>query len=234
MPHSPSSSTDIKSPSPAVCQLFVNSLVQNENITETEDSTLLTTRSIKIEQDQLSNVCDELPSTPVAKSRGYNLDFLEKCDDPNFNPFETKTNVVDDVDVQKTVKTETVALNCNNSSANFEDDKHPSRTLSEEATANSFSEQLPSPAKLSAVAISKHDDTTSGNMDCREDENLSSSAGDPFSPLTVPDRGYKLDFFKTCDVPDFDPFATKTKVIDDILLSSPSIPPTHPNPHCKK
>ena len=102
--------------------------------------------------------------------------------------------------------------------------------MSEEATANSFSEQLPSPAKLSAVAISKHDDTTSANMDCREDENLSSSAGEPFSPLTVPDRGYKLDFFETCDVPVFDPFATKTKVIDDILLSSPSIPPTHPNP----
>merc|ERR1712154_580588 len=28
-------------------------------------------------------------------SKGYNLDFLDNLDDPNFNPFETKTAVVD-------------------------------------------------------------------------------------------------------------------------------------------
>merc|ERR1719427_1000951 len=107
----------------------VISPVKNENITETENSDLLTTRSIKIDPDQFSNGCEQMPSSSSApKSKGYNLDFLEMCDDPNFNPFETKTNVVNDAQ-----KTENIALNCSNSSANFEDDKNPRLKLSQEA-----------------------------------------------------------------------------------------------------
>ena len=31
-------------------------------------------------------------------AKGYNLDFLNQLDDPNFNPFETKTPVVEKFD----------------------------------------------------------------------------------------------------------------------------------------
>merc|ERR1712106_1245728 len=34
----------------------------------------------------------------MGPSKGYNLDFLDQLDDPNFNPFETKTAVVNNFD----------------------------------------------------------------------------------------------------------------------------------------
>jgi len=196
----------------------VISPVKNENITETENSDLLTTRSIKIDPDQFSNGCEQMPSSSSApKSKGYNLDFLEMCDDPNFNPFETKTNVVNDAQ-----KTENIALNCSNSSANFEDDKNPRLKLSQEAATNSpydTSKQLPSPPKLSAV--------TKSDMDSLEDETMS-SASPALSPPTVPATGYNLDFLENCDDdPDFDPFITKTKITN--ILNSPPFP-TQPIP----
>merc|ERR1719400_2560068 len=35
---------------------------------------------------------------PIPPAKGYNLDFLDKLDDPNFNPFETKTAVLNNFD----------------------------------------------------------------------------------------------------------------------------------------
>merc|ERR1711935_955885 len=35
-------------------------------------------------------------SAPAPAGNGYNLDFLDQLDDPNFNPFATKTSVVND------------------------------------------------------------------------------------------------------------------------------------------
>merc|ERR1719322_725585 len=35
---------------------------------------------------------------PVPPAKGYNLDFLDNLDDPNFNPFETKTAVLNNFD----------------------------------------------------------------------------------------------------------------------------------------
>merc|ERR1712142_1205125 len=36
-------------------------------------------------------------------SKGYNLDFLDKLDDPNFNPFETKTAVKNQFDATESI-----------------------------------------------------------------------------------------------------------------------------------
>merc|ERR1719454_770854 len=41
---------------------------------------------------------DEEEDAPVPAAKGYNLDFLDKLDDPNFNPFETKTAVIEKFD----------------------------------------------------------------------------------------------------------------------------------------
>merc|ERR1719457_450406 len=49
---------------------------------------------------------ESMPVPPPAK--GYNLDFLDNLDDPNFNPFATKTNIVDDV--AKTTPDKVVSL----------------------------------------------------------------------------------------------------------------------------
>merc|ERR1711971_1135294 len=39
------------------------------------------------------NMDTEEPDEIIPPSKGYNLDFLDKLDDPNFNPFETKSGV---------------------------------------------------------------------------------------------------------------------------------------------
>ena len=48
-------------------------------------------------EDQLEMDGEEkqeiIEEPPLPKSSGYNLDFLDKLDDPNFNPFETKAKV---------------------------------------------------------------------------------------------------------------------------------------------
>merc|ERR1712183_399066 len=41
---------------------------------------------------------EEEEDVPIPPAKGYNLDFLDKLDDPNFNPFETKTAVLNNFD----------------------------------------------------------------------------------------------------------------------------------------
>merc|ERR1719420_2491826 len=47
--------------------------------------------------ENYENIEDE--QVPV-QSKGYNMDFLENLDDPNFNPFQTKTSIVNNFDDQ--------------------------------------------------------------------------------------------------------------------------------------
>merc|ERR1719234_1421503 len=41
---------------------------------------------------------EEEEDVPIPPAKGYNLDFLDKLDDPNYNPFETKTAVLNNFD----------------------------------------------------------------------------------------------------------------------------------------
>ena len=52
--------------------------------------------AIEKEADQ-PNPVEECPEEKVP-SKGYSLDFLDNLDDPNFNPFETKTSIVQKFD----------------------------------------------------------------------------------------------------------------------------------------
>merc|ERR1719450_743795 len=45
-----------------------------------------------------SNDVIQLDEEPIVPSKGYNLEFLDKLDDPKFNPFETKTTIVENFD----------------------------------------------------------------------------------------------------------------------------------------
>ena len=45
---------------------------------------------IEMDGEEKQEIIEE---PPLPKSSGYNLDFLDKLDDPNFNPFETKAKV---------------------------------------------------------------------------------------------------------------------------------------------
>ena len=61
-------------------------------------------------------------------TKGYNLDFLDQLDDPNFNPFETKTSVAekfDDSEPQpEALKEESTSLNNNQNKVNIEENKN--------------------------------------------------------------------------------------------------------------
>merc|ERR1712142_607248 len=51
-----------------------------------------------LEDSKISEDTSQLSEDAIpVPSKNYNLDFLEKMDDPNFDPFSTKTKVVDDV-----------------------------------------------------------------------------------------------------------------------------------------
>merc|ERR1712142_1160710 len=53
-----------------------------------------------LEDSKISEDTSQLSEDAIpVPSKNYNLDFLEKMDDPNFDPFSTKTKVVDDVSV---------------------------------------------------------------------------------------------------------------------------------------
>merc|ERR1719450_765685 len=45
-----------------------------------------------------SNGIIQFEEEPIVPSKGYNLEFLDKLDDPKFNPFETKTTIVENFD----------------------------------------------------------------------------------------------------------------------------------------
>ena len=51
--------------------------------------------SITLTNEEKIETIQQSPPIGVPKSGGYNLDFLDNLDDPNFNPFETKTKVVE-------------------------------------------------------------------------------------------------------------------------------------------
>ena len=66
----------------------------------------------------LFSVISELPAAPKS---GYNLDFLDKLDDPNFDPFATKTKVMNnDLD---TINSTSVIPDQIPITSNFIDDK---------------------------------------------------------------------------------------------------------------
>merc|ERR1719210_938880 len=58
-----------------------------------------------ITEDSTQTQLTDQPDEPVEEeepvkvpSKGYNLDFLDNLDDPNFNPFETKSSIVNKFD----------------------------------------------------------------------------------------------------------------------------------------
>ena len=66
-----------------------------------KDVTKIDSADSKIENTEASmettDTNDNDEDIPIPPAKGYNLDFLDSLDDPNFNPFATKTNVVDDI-----------------------------------------------------------------------------------------------------------------------------------------
>jgi len=148
--------------------------------------------------------------TPLPPAKSYNLDFLDKLDDPNFNPFETKTAVQNHFETTESAPTPVQ----NNE---IKDDKHLLESevqnkevvseVVEEKKVEKVKKPLPkkpwlNKTKKKAAPIVKSDMDTPGESEQTETEDV----------IPVPSKGYNLDFLDNLDDPNFNPFETKTAV----------------------
>ena len=153
------------------------------------------------------NVEDETPLPPV---KSYNLDFLDQLDDPNFNPFETKTAITDNFG-ESQVSCETAA---GSSTAEITENK-----MAEEPTTESKPKEKVV-AKKPAVRkpwLKKKPLKTPA----KPAEDLPPTSEGEDSPLP-PVKGYNLDFLSNLDDPNYNPFQTKTAITDNFGTSDPS------------
>ena len=137
---------------------------------------------------------------PLPPKGAYNMDF-DKFDDPNFNPFETKTKVVDnfDTDVKKTEPTvpttpppaQEPGDDLEQLNTNFEAPKRKPPTLGK--NRKPIKKKAPPKEKPKPVPASPPKET---------DEEI-----------PVPKGAYDIDYSKFDD-PNFNPFETKTKVVE--------------------
>ncbi|KAK4309401.1 hypothetical protein Pmani_018978 [Petrolisthes manimaculis] len=149
---------------------------------------------------------EELPLPP---SKGYNLDFLDDLDDPNFNPFATKTAVRN-----SPPKGEFTTLN------NKEEEPKP-KVVSPKKT----------PSRKGFVGLKSKAKTPGCNKDTKsisnklEDKKVSEASSgqqventkEEEEEVVAPSAGYNLDFL---DDPNFDPFKTRSGVIPPITGST--------------
>ncbi|XP_063604729.1 transforming acidic coiled-coil-containing protein 3-like isoform X8 [Penaeus indicus] len=152
-----------------------NNTVINNNITETE---------VKSEPEE---------DLPIPPSKGYNLDFLDNLDDPNFNPFATKTSVSNSPPKEGFV-----------APADKEGDVKPKAKV---VTPKK------SPAKKGFSVIKKGSKKPADEVDASKKEASqatpapSAEAENQEDLPAVPTKGYNLDFL---DDPNFDPFKTRS------------------------
>ncbi|KAK7073519.1 hypothetical protein SK128_022754, partial [Halocaridina rubra] len=170
-----------------------NNTLENESVNGTDH---------KLDAD------DELPIPPA---KGYNLDFLDSLDDPNYNPFATKSSVSNSPPKEGFVV------------PNDQEIKPKAKvTLAKKGPARKGFTVLKNKAKISAEKQHKELETVETSSDKPQEEELS----------VPPTKGYNLDYL---DDPNFDPFQTRSSVNGNsvgIDLES-SNPPTEVNgSHC--
>lgn len=152
-----------------------NNTVINNNITETE---------VKSEPEE---------DLPIPPSKGYNLDFLDNLEDPNFNPFTTKTSVSNSPPKEGFVVP-----------ADKEEDIKPKAKV---VTPKK------SPAKKGFSVIKKGSKKPADEVDSSKKETSQATptptveAENQEELPAVPSKGYNLDFL---DDPNFDPFKTRS------------------------
>jgi len=152
-----------------------------------------------------------LPPVPV---KGYNLDFLDKLDDPNFNPFETKSAVKNvDVESSEISQGNAVAISDVPLEAVVSDEIVEADKIVEEKV------KKPLPKKPWLKKVSKKESSSEKTIS----DNLfvdTNYAVDEAELPPVQGKGYNLDFLDNLDDPNFNPFETKNTVKNVISESS--------------
>ena len=153
-------------------------------------------------------------------SKGYNLDFLENLDDPNLNPFQTKTAIVDKFDDSAPVaETETilpspVSVETGSAEPELSVEKEPEQKIEDvkpkkELPPKPWLKKTKKPAAKPAVIAEP------AKEEPAEDESKTDEE------IRIPTKGYNLDFLDNLDDANFNPFQTKTAVVDKFDDSPP-------------
>jgi len=151
---------------------------------------------------------DDLPKEeddiPVPAAKGYNMDFLDNLDDPNFNPFETKLSVVEKFDSSAPQDASTEKT-CDLSK--MEQVSHPVEEkpdqLVDEKKDETKKEKKPLPKKPWLKRLAKKKEEPKEEIAQEEEERV-----------PVPGKSYNLDFLDNLDDPNFNPFETKSSVVN--------------------
>ena len=131
--------------------------------------------------------------TPPAPKGAYNMDF-DKFEDPNFNPFETKTKVQNNFDTDKTpVVSEPVI---------------EEKSLREPPVEDESAKELTQLVTQEPAIETNADSTRNPSLDDAPKEEQSE-----INEPTPPKGAYDIDYSKFDD-PNFNPFETKTKVVE--------------------
>lgn len=192
----------------------------------------------------------EEESLPPPPKGAYNLDFLDNLDDPNFNPFETKTKVENKFEtksdsppkienVEKPVVEESANQKTENDSdqlnLDFEPPKRAPPKLGQNRPKKAIKGgQKPAPKPPAPKVVEPEPKPADVEPDLPAEE----------QDMPLPAKGaYNFDFDKFDD-PNFNPFETKTKVVnkfeekDPIAAPKPEVVPevkeVEPKPEVEK
>merc|ERR1712106_555494 len=148
---------------------------------------------------------------PVVPAKGYNLDFLDQLDDPNFNPFETKTAVKNQFEASEYVQ-ESTESNVKNSVGE-----------TNSAVSNTSEEKTPKEVASTAsdAQVDNNTEKTKPAAKPKKPVEPVEDANDEDNTPLPPAKNYNMDFLDKLDDPNFNPFETKTAVKNQFDASEP-------------
>merc|ERR1719234_2101344 len=153
---------------------------------------------------------EEEEDVPIPPAKGYNLDFLDKLDDPNYNPFETKTAVLNNFDSSAPVSVGEIPVKAEATSPPGETDDAPKP----ENKPKKPPMRKPLARKpLLRKPVKKPEPVEEKPTETPKDEEDDMPA--------VPKKSYNMDFLDQLDDPNFNPFETKTAVKEQFDTSAP-------------
>ncbi|XP_047475597.1 LOW QUALITY PROTEIN: transforming acidic coiled-coil-containing protein 2-like [Penaeus chinensis] len=155
----------------------------------------------------------------IVPTKGYNLEFLDKLDDPNFDPFSTKAAVTNSPDKEKSEAVADSVMKerqseCLDKSGAIADISEKTELLEVHEAKEENSKEIGQTEATEAVVVPEHTQENGENVSAEEVQQSSTETGEQDQQeeaVVPPQKGYGLDFDKLED-PCFDPFATKTAV----------------------
>ncbi len=168
---------------------------------------------------------DGSSSPPPPPAKGYDLSFLDKLDDPNFNPFQTKTAVANTFDTSAVPP-----------AAAGDTDKKPFVEVSCEASGEM--KTLPDSAPTSKKPAAVQEKPPKKALPAKPWLKKRAPAAAQPAPVVekgeaaggeeagiVAKGGYNMDFLDQLEDPNFNPFQTKSRVVSEEEAILPSSSP---------